>query len=174
MVPAGDNDWTDYTDPSIKLFVRGGFVQGTIGGMLSFDWTPINVDPDRFPVIGTLDINANRFRILGDIVAHIKAGPKITISPRFGLGADIQMISATYRLGGFESTTDDTDTGLALEPGVGVWFSVGESLQVGGEFAVPMSFHSYDDSNEIRLNDFTSIDIDLLIGLRFVSGGGNR
>ena len=167
MVPAGDDDWTNYTDPSPKFFLRGGFVGGKIGGMLAFDWTPMSVD--NIPVIGSLDVNAHRFRILGDIVAHIPVAPKLTASARFGLGLDIQHISLTYRLGGFESTTDDTDTGLALEPAGGIWYQVGDAWHVGGELAVPMSFHSYDDGNDIRLNDFTSIDVDILIGLRYMS-----
>lgn len=167
MVPAGDNRWTDYADPSPKLFVRGGFVSGTLGGMLALDWTPVATD--NIPVVGSLDVSAHRFRILGDIVAHINIGPKLTASPRFGIGMDIQYISATYSLGGFSTTTDDTDVGLALEPGAGLWYRIGEQWHLGGELAVPISFHSYDQGNDIRLQDFTSIDLDILIGLRYMS-----
>ena len=168
MVPAADDDWTNYVDPAPKVFARGGFIKNAIGGMLSVDWTPINADRDAIPVIGTLDISSNRFRILGNIVVHAKIGAKLTASGRFGIGIDILQISATYRLGMFETTTDDSDSGLALEPGGGIWYQVGESLHIGGELGLPMSFHSYDMSNDIQLNDFTSLDIDLLFNLRYI------
>jgi len=169
MIPAADSTWTDYVDPSPKLFVRGGATQNGFGGMLSFDWTPVNVDATTW---NFLDVSAYRFRILANAVAHIHAGNKLEASARFGIGIDIQHVTVRAAIGPLSSKTDDDDYGLALEPAFGIWYDVGP-VQLGGELALPISFHSYNaNDNKVVLDDFTAFDVDLLLGVRV--GGGHR
>ena len=169
MIPAADNTWTKYVDPAPKLFVRGGATQNGFGGMLSLDWTPLNVDTSNWN--GFLDVSAWRIRILANAVAHMRAGDKLEASARFGIGIDIQHVTVSTNAGPFSTKTDDDDSGLALEPAFGLWYNAGP-VQLGGELALPISFHSYDSSNKVQLDDFTSFDVDILIGVRI--GGGHR
>jgi hypothetical protein len=47
-----------------------------------------------------------------------------------------------------------------------LWYQVGAQVDVGGELAIPIGFHDWDDT---RVNDYTGVDIDILLGVR-ISG----
>jgi hypothetical protein len=167
MLPVEDGQWTDYVDSGPKLAVRiGGAGSGNIGGMFSADWTPITEDNEGF---AGLDITSNRFRLLVSVFADRKMGPKLTAQVRAGAGIDIAYVHVTGDLGPFGRVDNsDSDVGLALEVAGGLWFQAGEGLQVGGELALPLGFHGDRDENNIMLEEYSSLDIDLLFGLRFM------
>jgi len=77
-------------------------------------------------------------------------------------------VNIKTNLGPFSGENSDTDVGFALEAGGGLWFDVG-SVQVGGQFALPLGFHADGSDNDIDLDDYMSVDVDLLFGVRFVS-----
>src|SRR5262249_35882920 len=123
MIPRADSGWTNYVEPTPKGVVRARAVRHTRRGTVSVDWQPVSTDAQGWSGAGTYqDINAFRFRILANAVAHIKAGAKLTASARLGAGIDIQHVSVKTVVGPFVSDISDTDTGFALEPGGGLWF----------------------------------------------------
>ena len=163
MIPTADSQWTDYVEPGLKLAARAGAVGQKAGAMLSIDWTPLNADKVPFG-----DISSNRFRFLVSATTLMKAAPKVHVSFRVGLGADISHVNVQTDIFGVHTENSDTDVGIALEAAGGLWFDAG-SVQVGGELALPISYHDDGKDNGIDLNAYTSLDIDLLFGVRFVS-----
>jgi hypothetical protein len=166
MIPVSDDQWTDYVDSGIKLAARAGTAPagGGFGALVSVDWTPINDDDDGF---GNVDVSAHRFRILIGGTMQRRLGPKLHGSLRLGLGADITYVSIEGSFFGFQIDSSDTDLGLALEPAAGLWFDAG-SVQIGGELGLPISLlHDDGDDNDIDLEDYTSVDIDLMFAVRF-------
>jgi hypothetical protein len=164
-VPMSDDEYTDYVDTSATLFARigGG---APIGGMFSVDFTPLAAKSDI--------LNFNRFRFQGHVVVRKALAPKIELSGRFGAGLDLIHESADVTVLGVRFEGSDTDLGLALEVGAGVWFGVGSGggVQVGVELAVPISYHNTEgnpnnpqDPDEARF-EYTSIDLDVLGGVR--------
>lgn len=168
MMPVDDDAWTDYVDSGPKLGLRiGGMDPGGFGAMLSADWTPINTD--NFSGFGTsVDVAAHRFRILLGGMLQNRIGQSLTASIRFGAGLDLTRVNIETNIFGARSEQSDTDSGLALEFGGGLWFDVG-SVQVGGDVGLPLAFHADDSDDDIDLNDYRSIDIDLLFGVRLFS-----
>jgi hypothetical protein len=163
--PISDNDWTNAVDPSLKLAVRFGSGGPAIAGMGSVDWTPL-AEAVNF-------VTFNRFRVMGHVQLRRELAPKLMIVGRFGAGIDVLRAYTEITVLGTTFTGTDTDTGLALEAGVGGWFTIGEGrTQLGVELALPVSYHSSNgnpnnpnDPND-RAFDFTSIDVDVLAGVR--------
>lgn len=169
MVPVSDDQWTDYVDSGLKLAARAGTAPGggKFGALVSLDWSPINDDDLGF---GNVDVSAHRFRILLGGTLHRRVAPKLHASFRLGLGADITYVSVQGSFFGITVDESDSDVGLAVEPAAGLWFNTG-SVWIGGELALPIGLLHDDDPNEndIDLNEYTSIDIDLLFGVRILS-----
>jgi hypothetical protein len=166
-IPMSDDDYTRYVDPSANLFLRIGGGGPKIGGLFSIDWTPLASDDSA-----ALDFN--RIRVMGHLVVRSQVGPKVELAGRFGAGLDVIHESIDITILGQRFEGSDTDLGLALEVAGGAWFTVGASgsTQVGVELALPISYHSTDgnpnnpnDPNNARF-DFTSIDLDVLGGVR--------
>jgi hypothetical protein len=167
LIPVADDDWTQYVESSPKLGVRAGTVD-KFGGMLSIDWAPLNTDNGSFGFPGGMvDVSSHRFRILAMGTMHHRAG-KLIATGRAGVGIDISHVSIQTTFLGQTNTNSDTDPGLALELGGGLWFPVG-SVHVGGEIGIPLSIHADGEDNNINLDDYTSFDFDILFGVRFVS-----
>jgi hypothetical protein len=162
MTPVSDDQWSE-SGP--KLAARAGTVGPKVGALLSLDWSPLNTDDAGFG--NSVDVSAHRFRIQVMAAAHHKAG-KVLASFRGGLGIDVARVSIDGNILGFQIDESDTDVGLALEVAGGIWFPVG-SVEVGGELALPMSFHDDGPDNDIDLEEYTSVDFDLLVGVRFRS-----
>ncbi|NVB83325.1 MAG: outer membrane beta-barrel protein [Kofleriaceae bacterium] len=169
-IPMADDNWTDAVETSPKLTVKAGSVPGKVGGAVSFDWTPENTDAQGFSNgIGNADISANRFRILANLLFQVPVQKKLHFEGRAGIGVDIAHASVSGSVLGVNFDTSDTDAGLGLEVGAGMWFDVG-SVQVGAQVALPIAMHNHkaDNNDEITF-DYTSYDFDLLFGVRFVS-----
>ncbi|MGE5182836.1 MAG: hypothetical protein ACM31C_12265 [Acidobacteriota bacterium] len=172
--PLGDNTWTNTVETSPKLGVRaGGFnSEGQLGGMLSLDWTPENLDNSggAFPG-GSVDTSGHRFRILVQALAQQHVLPKVSIVERAGAGVDIAR--GAYSASFLGSTTDhsDTNVGVGFEFGGGVWIAISDSMQLGGELAIPIGYHSHKSTgqNGDIAFDYTSYDLDLLFGVRLWS-----
>jgi hypothetical protein len=165
VAPVSDQDWTNLVEPSVKLAARFGGGGPTVEGMMSVDWTPLSADATV--------LTLNRFRILGHVQARNHLAKNLTLTGRLGAGVDILHESAEVTVpfvGTFKGS--DTDVGIAFEAAGGVWFAVG-ATQLGVELALPISYHSNsgnpnnpNDPNDAKF-DWTSIDIDVLFGIRF-------
>lgn len=167
-LPVGNDNWTNTVDQSPKLGVRAGAMSGEIGGMLAIDWTPETLDNNGGSFgIGATSAAAHRFRAIASAVFRHRVAPRITISARAGAGLDLAHASYEVTILNSTSSTSDTDLGYGFEFGGGVWFDVG-GTQLGVELALPIGKHSKraTQTGDITF-DYTSIDIDLLLGIRF-------
>lgn len=167
-LPVGNDTWTKTVDPSPKLGVRAGAMSGELGGMLALDWTPETLDNNGGSFgIGATSAAAHRFRAIASAVFRHRVAQKVTISARAGAGLDLAHASYELSILGSTSSTSDTDLGYGFEFGGGVWFDVG-GTQLGVELALPIGKHSKraTQTGDITF-DYTSIDIDLLLGIRF-------
>jgi hypothetical protein len=115
---------------------------------------------------GALDVSAHRFRLLVGPVFQHSVSNTLVVTGRAGIGADIQYVSTEVDVFGTTVEDSESDVGLGLEFAGGLWFRLG-SVAVGGELGLPISMH--DDDNENIDYNWTSIDVDLLFGVRFTS-----
>lgn len=167
MIPVEDDDWTNYVESGPKLATRlGSSGSGNVGGMLSVDWTPLNTDDMGFG--NAVEISAHRFRILGGVTTQHALAMNMFATLRVGAGIDIGHVNVKTNLGPLSGESSDTDSGIAVEAGFGLWFRAG-SMLIGGEVAAPLAFHGDSSEDEVDLADYSSFDIDLLFGVRFVS-----
>jgi hypothetical protein len=171
-IPVGDSDWTNVAEASPELQARVGAVGDSgVGGMVQADWTPVNLDNSGGSFgVGNADIAGHRFRVLADVAFHKQVAPKLVVTGRAGAGIDIAHASATVTVLGTTTSSSDTDTGFAFELGGGIWYQLG-SADLGGELALPIGHHSK-QGNATDGNytfDYTSYDLDLLIGVRLRS-----
>lgn len=168
-IPVEDEDWTDAVESSPVLGLRVGSVPNQIGGYLSADWMPTNTDAQGWNLPGTTgDISAHRFRLMvGPLFQHTVSNT-LAVTGRAGIGADIAYASVSGTVFGAEFEESETDVGLGFEFAGGLWFKLG-SLAIGGEVALPIAVH--DDDNEQNRPDFiyTSVDLQILFGVRFSS-----
>ncbi len=166
-IPLEDEDWTDAVESSPVLGLRVGSTTKQIGGYLSADWMPTNTDAQGWNLPATSgDVSAHRFRLMvGPLFQHTVSNT-LAVTARAGIGADIAHASISGTVGtiGFEES--ETDVGLGFEFAGGVWFKLG-SLAVGGELALPIGIH--DDDNDVLDFNYTSVDLQILFGVRFSS-----
>lgn len=168
-IPMGDSDWTDSAESSPKLGLRIGAFPHEIGGFIAADWTPVNTDTQGWSVPGASgDISAHRFRLLGGAMVHHNLSNTLAVTGHAGIGTDIAHASYTVTILGNSSTRSDTDAGLAVELGAGAWFRLG-SMEVGGEVNFPIGTHDHDAGNDGIGFHYTSYDLELLGGIRFLS-----
>jgi len=171
-IPVGDNAWTNLADTSPKLGARVGAVnENGLGGMIQADWTPVTLNNSGGGFgVGSADIAAHEFRFLADFTVHHPILPKLMLGVRAGVGIDVAHASATVTILNTTTSSSDTNVGFAFEVGGGLWYRIGD-IEVGGELALPMSWHSK-KGNSTDGNytfDYTSYDIDLLAGVRVLS-----
>jgi hypothetical protein len=171
-IPIGDNAWTNLADTSPKLGARvGGVNDHGLGGMIQADWTPVSLNNSGGAFgVGSADYAAHEFRFLGDFTIHHPILPKLLLGARIGAGIDIAHASGTVTILGTTGSSSDTNVGFAFEVGGGLWYQVGD-VELGGELALPMSWHSK-KGNATDGNytfDYTSYNIDLLFGVRVLS-----
>lgn len=165
-IPMADSSWTDTAEASPQIGARAGSVnERGIGGMVQFDWTPINLDTSS---LGTFDFAFHRFRLLGDLVIQRHVAPKVVASGRVGIGLDIAHASAHESV--TKANSSDTNLGFAFELGGGLWYDLGD-FQLGGELALPVGAHSKKGNNSDGnyTFDYTSWDLDLVFGVRLFS-----
>lgn len=172
-IPTSNSDWTNVADASPKLRVAGGAVSATgLGGLLTFDWTPVSLDNSggSFGGLGGADISAHRFRVLANATFDRAITPKVVLAGRIGGGIDIARASARVTVLGATTTSSDSDLGFAFEFAAGLWVAVG-SVEVGGELALPIGHHDKrgNGSDGNYTFDYTSLDVDLMIGVRLMS-----
>ena len=170
-IPAGTNDWTTIVTPSPKLGARGGTMFGDLGGLLAVDWTPEELGSEEAALgIGAVHRSLDRFRVIASAMFRHRVASAITLSGRAGAGIDIAHGRVSDLLDFGTTPISNTDVGYAFEFGVGMWFDVGfGDSQIGLELAVPLGHHArqpYYRTTELTFN-YTSVDIDLLVGLRF-------
>jgi hypothetical protein len=140
--------------------------------MIQADWTPVNLNNSggAFGTIAGLDIAGHDFRFLADLTLHHQVAPKLVVSVRAGVGLELAPASATVTILGGTSSSSDTNAGFAFEVGGGLWYSLGD-VQVGGELALPVAWHSNrnDGSDNGYPFNYTDYNIDVLIGVRVLS-----
>ena len=166
-IPIADDDWTDVAESSPKIALRLGAFPQNLGAFLQADWTPVNTDATggQFPG-GNADISAHRWRMLvGGLFRH-SISNVLTFQGRAGIGADIHYLNVAVEFLGNRAEESETDVGLGLEFGAGLWFRSG-NLEIGGEIALPIGIH--DDDNQNYDFVYTTYDIDFMLGVRFLS-----
>ena len=170
-IPAGDDNWTNLTNSSPKLGLRGGVMHGELGGMLQVDWTPVNLDNtgESFGA-GSINTAGDELRFLADLAFQHRVLPKVTITARGGAGLDIAYASYSVVLGTSTTTHSNSDVGIAFELAGGAWFDISPNVQLGAELAIPISYHSAKNQNIGDISfDYTSVNVDLLFGVRLFS-----
>lgn len=168
-IPVGDSDWTDLADSSPKLGLRIGAIPHEIGAFVAADWTPVNTDQQGWSgPLTSADISAHRFRVMGGVMFHHPLSNTIAVTGHGAIGADIAHANISVDVLGTHTETSDTNTGLGFAFGGGVWFRAG-SLEVGGELQLPVAFHHDDNKNDSIPYDYTSVDLELVGGVRFLS-----
>lgn len=167
-IPAGDNNWTNIAGTSPKLGLRVGDMVGDVGGMLQADWTPVNLNNSGGSFgFGSANASAHVFRVLADFAFQHHLLEHVVVSGRAGIGIDIAHASGSVTLNGATlGSRSDTDVGLAVEFGAGVWYDFG-STQVGAEIAVPIGNHSAASQNGSIPFQYALEDVDLLAAVRF-------
>ena len=166
-LPLSDDNWTDAVESSPLLALRVGAFPNEIGGYVSADWMPTNTDAEggTFPG-GSTDISAHRFRLMVGPLFHHAISNTLAVTGRACVGADIAYASASGTVLGASYDESETDVGLGFEFGGGVWARLG-GIELGGEVAIPIGLH--DDDNDVIDFDYTSVDLQLLFGARFIS-----
>jgi hypothetical protein len=160
MFPLGDDDWNDLIEASPTIALRGGGGKKLTGRTrlmfeVGFELTPLSNELDDNAV---LELDLTRYRAVAGVRYEQLVERGFFVAARAGIGIDHLRGESSSPL--VPTGTTDSDTGLALEVGVGPWFSFGQ-FSIGFELALPISIH---DSDEY---DFRSIDLALLGGLRF-------
>ena len=164
-LPMSDEQYTDTVDSSPVIGLRVGAVPNKIGGYLSFEWMPANLETDE--VFG-LDVTAHRFRLMVGPELHHPVSNTLSVTGRAGIGLDIAHSNVSGTILGTTVDDSETDVGLGFEFGGGLWAHVG-GVHVGGEIALPVGIHD-DDPDEMDYNyDYTAVDLQLLFSVRFVS-----
>jgi hypothetical protein len=163
--PLGDDDWDNAVESSPKIALRIGSFPKELGGFVSADWTPYNTDSDS--AFG-VDVSAHRFRLLGGVMFHHLVSNTLVVTGRGGIGADIAYAKATVNFGPIMGENSDTDVALGFEVGVGLWFKTG-GMELGAELALPFSIHDHEGGNDGIDYQYTSYDLDVLFGVRFLS-----
>jgi hypothetical protein len=164
-IPVSDDQYTDTVDTSPVLGARVGAYPHELGGFFSFEWMIADVKNDG--ALG-LDFDAHRFRLIVGPELHHAVSNTLAVTARGGLGLDIARATASGNIGPIAVDESETDLGLGFEFAGGLWAHLG-GLEVGGEVSLPISMHD-DDANENDYDfDYTSVDLQLLFGVRFVS-----
>lgn len=165
-IPISDDQWTDAVETSPVIGVRGGAFPKEIGGYLGIEWMPANTNNEGWNVPGSsADVSAHRFRIQAGPILHRNVGA-LSVTGRAGIGIDIAHVNVSGQVLGVSFDESETDVGLGFEFAGGLWFKLG-GLEVGGEVSLPIGMH--DDDNENIDFDHTSVDLQLLFGVRFLS-----
>jgi hypothetical protein len=166
-IPAGDSNWENIAKTSPKLGVRiGDFFTQDLGVMLQADWTPVSLHNSVAAFgVGEAAFAAHVFRVLIDFAGQHHITEHIVLSGRAGIGIDIAHASGTISFGTATGSRADTDVGLAVEFGGGVWYDFG-GTQVGGEIAVPIGNHSSPSENGSFAFQYAMWNVDILAGVR--------
>ncbi|HEY1552499.1 MAG TPA: hypothetical protein VGG28_31945 [Kofleriaceae bacterium] len=166
-IPAGDSNWQNIAKTSPKLGVRiGDFFTHDLGVMLQADWTPVSLNNSGAAFgIGEAAFAAHVFRVLIDFTGQRHITEHVVIGGRAGIGMDIAHASGSISVGAAAGSRADTDVGLAVEFGGGVWYDFG-GTQVGGEIALPIGNHSSPSENGSFAFQYAMYDVDLLAVVR--------
>jgi hypothetical protein len=162
--PVGDADWEQTVESSPTLVVRGGggrrtgqrsrlFIEG------SFEYTPLTTNLDS----ALLQLDLSQYRALIGVRLESAIARGALVALRAGLGMDHLRAEVSSPL--LPGSSTDTDTGVALDVGGGVWFTAGP-VMLGVELALPIGFHDDQDANGANL-DFRNTALSLLAGARF-------
>ena len=139
---------------------------GDFGGMLQADWTPVNLNNSGGPLgIRRRPTHAHVFRILADFAFQHHFSSTLSSAARAGIGVDIAHAAGADRSWARRARASDTDAGLAVEFGGGVFYDFG-GTQVGGEIALPIGNHNSASENGSIAFQYASEDIDLLAAVR--------
>ncbi|HET7373274.1 MAG TPA: hypothetical protein VFJ20_07795, partial [Gemmatimonadaceae bacterium] len=100
----------------------------------------------------------------GVFAQHV--APKLSLGARVGAGLDLAYGSYSVSFLGNTTSHSNWNAGVAFELAGGLWFDVG-SIQLGGELALPIGYHSHKAENTMDIAfDYTSYDFDLLFNVR--------
>jgi hypothetical protein len=169
-VPTGDSAYKQHVDTSPLADASVAYNWSGFVGMVSAGVTDLQLAPNPTFATSQHDPSAMRLRFLAHAGFEHKLTPKLTANIRVGAGVDLTYTSYDFPTGGGVEHRTENESGLAFEAGLGAWFDVGFSVQVGGELAIPMAFHgTYVDAFSPLDFTYTSIEGQLLIGVRVTS-----
>lgn len=95
--------------------------------------------------IGSTDSTVNRFDVVPAARFTFEANPQLSLYGDVGLGLYYARLSVSFPPGTLPDTSD-TDFGVKMRFGVGGFFAVSPTLDVGAEAALQPHFGDYDDT----------------------------
>lgn len=170
-MPLGNDNWTNTVNTSPKFGLRVGGLGGTFGGMLTADFTPVDLTSSGGSFgFGSATASAWRTRVLAQFAFQDHIARTIVLSARAGAGVDVAHASYQVTILGNSGSHANTDVGYALEVGAGLWFDLSRNVQIGADVGLPIGHHEKQAQNTGDITfDYTSYDLDLLVGLRLWS-----
>lgn len=163
LLPVGDADWEDSIDSSLTLGARAGVAsKAGRGARLAFEATleyaPLS--PDFASSL--FDVELSRYRLLGGVRYETLVTRGAVLSLHAGLGFAHLAIDVTGPLG----QGSDTDNGLALDLGAGLWFGVSRTALLGVDVSLPTGFHEDNDPDDDAELDLRTTELALTFGAR--------
>ncbi|HEY5927890.1 MAG TPA: hypothetical protein VIV11_39660 [Kofleriaceae bacterium] len=172
-LPIEDDTWAQSANNSPKLAAGvGGVFYRNIGAMFTADFTIVRLDDNQdLFAIGTSNEKLRRARLLGNLLYEIpNVAPRLSLCVRAGIGADLTWASYDRFAGGTNYPRSLTHGGLALEVAMAAWWFVGPGFEVGAEFALPISHYASETAPGGATGfRYTSLDLDLMLGVRMTS-----
>jgi hypothetical protein len=165
-IPEADEDWADAVNTSPKLGARFGVPVGRdrdVAFEVTLDLSPLDLEVDSVPGV---DVDLTRFRVLAGARWQRATSRDTQWFFRAAAGLDVLRVHISGDVGPISFDDSDTDTGLVIEPGIGIVHDLG-SVALGGQLALPFAFHDDDDDGTDFDTDFTSVDIELLFTVQW-------
>lgn len=164
LLPIGDADWEDAIDSSATFALRGGVSsRAGRGSRLAFEaaieYAPLS------PNLSTslIEVDLDRYRVIGGVRYEALVARGALLSLHAGLGLARLNIDVSGPLGG----GSDSDTGLALDLGAGLWFGVSPTVLLGVDLSLPTAFHEDNDPDDDAELDVRTTELALTFGVRF-------
>lgn len=164
LLPTGDADWQDAIDSSATFGLRAGVARRTgRGARLAFEAAVEYAPLSPANELTFLEVELDRYRLLGGVRYELLLTRGALLSLHAGLGLARLSIDVTGPLG----SGSDTDTGLALDLGAGLWFGVSRSVLLGVDLSLPTGFHEDSNDEDNTELDLRTTDLALTFGVRF-------
>lgn len=172
-VALAGSDWRSSAELSPAVTGRFGAMHGGFGGLLAITWTPQRLtSPSAVLPFGTSEHSLHLFRFVAEAVAEHRVTPQLALDARAGAGIDVGYVSFQHLVSGTASNEQATDIGLAAEAGGDAWWTVGEGVDLGASLTLPYTHHGGTTTASESVLSYSSLDVELLLGVRIRSSGG--
>lgn len=162
LLPTGDADWEDFIDSSLTFGARAGVANRTgRGARLAFEavleYAPLS--PESVPLF---EVELDRYRLLGAVRYEMLVARGALLSMHAGLGVAHLEMEVTSPIG----QGSDSDSGLAMDLGAGLWFGVSRTALLGVDVSLPTAFHEDDNPDDNAELDLRTTELALTFGAR--------